>query len=178
MLHPQIAECMVLNRYRLYNQRVPVPRKDKSMTEDLKILLKSLFSSQLLAVLGTQSPNGPYGNLVAFAATDDLKHLLFATSRPTRKYENLLKTPEVALVIDNRSNQENDFRNAVAVTATGSVREATGPEKDHFQTLYLEKHPSLRGFVEAPSCALLNVEVDTYFIVRQFQQVVELRMQR
>ncbi len=145
---------------------------------DLKILLKNLFSSQLLAVLGTQGQSGPYGSLVAFAATDDLKYLLFATSRPTRKYENLIKAPKVAFVIDNRSNRENDFRNAVAVTATGSVKEATGPEKDLFQTLFLEKHPSLRGFVETPGCALLKVEVETYFIVRQFQQVMELHMGR
>jgi hypothetical protein len=40
----------------------------------LKEFLKDLFPSQRLAVLATQSKEQPYGNLVAFVATDDLKH--------------------------------------------------------------------------------------------------------
>ena len=150
------------------------------MTEkaELTNLLKKLFSGQLLAVLGTQSKNGPYGNLVAFAATEDLKHLLFATTRSTRKYDNLTETPRVAMVMDNRSNDEDDFHEAVAVTATGTVKEIHGSERDTLQNLYLAKHPYLVNFVTAPTCALLKVEVETYYIVRQFQQVMELHIKQ
>jgi len=79
--------------------------------------LRELFSSQSLAVLATQDRGEPYGNLVAFAATEDLKHLLFATTRATRKYNNLTKNPRIAMVIDNRSNREEDFQRAMAATA-------------------------------------------------------------
>jgi uncharacterized protein YhbP (UPF0306 family) len=143
---------------------------------ELTHLLKKLFSNQLLAVLGTQSSSGPYGNLVAFAATDDLKNLVFATTRSTRKYENLMETPRVAMVIDNRSNREIDFHEAVAVTATGSVKEIDSLELDRFRKVYLEKHPYLIDFVTAPTCALLKIKVDTYYIVRRFQQVTELHI--
>lgn len=80
------------------------------------------------------------------------------------------------MVMDNRSNREVDFHEAVAVTATGSVKEINRAERDRFQKLHLEKHPYLIDFVTAPTCALLIVEVDVYFIVRQFQQVTELHM--
>jgi heme iron utilization protein len=143
---------------------------------EMEKLLQRLFSDQLLAVLGTQSQNGPYGSLVAFYATDDLKHLLFSTRRSTRKYENLMQTPQVSMVIDNRSNKECDFQEAIAVTATGKVREVKGPERGHFETLYLKKHPGLVDFTHSPACALLKIEVETYYIVRQFQQVNELRI--
>lgn len=148
------------------------------MTEnaELKNLLQKLFSSQLLAVLGTQSQSGPYGNLVAFAVTEDLKTLLFATTRSTRKYINLMKTPRVAMVMDSRSNDEKDFHEAVAVTATGFVKELDGAEKDELQRLFLSKHPYLTDFVHAPTCALLKVEVETYYIVQQFQKVMELHI--
>lgn len=144
--------------------------------EALKSLLKKLFSEQRLAVLGTQSRSGPYGNLVAFAATDDLKYLLFATTRATRKFGNLTEIPKVSLLIDNRSNREVDFHEAVAVTATGIAKEAFGSERDTFQDLLLSKHPYLLEFVTAPTCALLKIEVDTYYIVREFQHVVELHI--
>ena len=98
-------------------------RKVKVETHpQVRKLLKNLFSSQPLAVLASQGDGQPYGNLVAFAATDDLKSLLFATARATRKYANIIKDPRVAMVIDSRTNQKVDFQRAVAVTATASLK--------------------------------------------------------
>jgi len=147
-------------------------------TLQLKELLKGLFSSQKLAVLATQSKRQPYGNVVAFMATDDLRHLLFATTRATRKYSNIVENPRVAMVIDNRSNQEADFHQAVAVTATGVAKEIEGPKRDRFQKLYLSKHPYLKDFVSSPTCALLKVEVETYYVVNRFQNVMELHIKK
>ncbi len=151
---------------------------DMEKTARLKEFLRDLFSSQRLAVLATQNRGHPYGSLVAFMATEDLKHLLFATTRATRKYANLSKNPRIAMVIDNRSNQEVDFHQAAAVTATGVVKETVGSQKRRFQKLYLSKHPYLKDFVSSPTCALLRMDVETYYIVRQFQNVVELHIKR
>jgi heme iron utilization protein len=145
-------------------------------TSQLKEFLKDLFSSQRLAVLATQSQRQPYGNLVAFVATNDLKHLLFATTRATRKYANISENPSVAMVIDNRSNEEADFHQAAAVTATGVVREVERSEKETLVTLYLSTHPYLKDFVSSSGCALLKMNVETYYVVRQFQNVMELHM--
>ena len=142
----------------------------------LKEFLKDLFASQRLAVLATQSKRQPYGNLVAFTATHDLKHLLFATARATRKYANISGNPRIAMVIDNRSNREADFHQAAAVTATGVVKEVEGSEKEALLKLYLSGHPYLRDFVSSPTCALLKMQVETYYVVRQFQNVVELHI--
>jgi len=147
-------------------------------TARLREFLKDLFSSQRLAVLATQSRKQPYGNLVAFMATNDLKHLLFATTRATRKYANISSNPRIAMVVDNRSNREADFHQAAAVTATGVVKEIEGPEKNRFQKLYLAKHPYLKEFVSSPTCALLRMDVETYYVVRQFQNVVELHIKK
>ena len=147
-------------------------------TSQLKKFLKDLFSSQRLAVLATQGKGQPYGNLVAFVATNDLKHLLFATTRATRKYANISKNPRVAMVVDNRSNQEADFHQAAAVTATGVVKEIVGLEKERLQKLYLTKHPYLKEFLSSPTCALLKMSVETYYLVRQFQNVMELHLRK
>jgi len=140
----------------------------------LKRLLKDLFSSQPLAVLATQFNGQPYGNLVAFAATEDLKGLLFATARGTRKFANIATDPRVAMVMDSRTNRRVDFQKAVAVTATGMVEEVKGTERNDLLKLYLSKHPHLKKFVTSPTCALLRVEVDAYYVVKKFQNVVVL----
>lgn len=148
------------------------------LKEELKLseMIRELFSSQRLAVLGTQSGGQPYANLVAFVASDDLKSIFFATARATRKYANIQADSRVTVLIDNRSNQEADFSKAAAVTATGNAEEVGENERELITATYLAKHPMLEEFVRSPSCALLRVEVKTYYLVRRFQNVMELHV--
>jgi heme iron utilization protein len=120
----------------------------------------------------------PYASLVVFAATQDLKSLLFATTRATRKYDNLSHDPRVALLIDSRSNLNSDIHGAIAVTATGIAEEVGEKEKEALLKIYLAKHPHLKDFVHSPTCALLRVKVETYYLVSKFQKVFELRISR
>ena len=145
-------------------------------TSQLREFLKGLFSSQRLAVLATQSKRQPYGNLVAFVAANDLEYLLFATTRATRKYSNISDNPRVAMVIDNRSNQQADFHQAAAVTATGVVHEVEGSEKGALLKLYLAGHPYLKDLVTSATCGLLKMDVEAYYVVRQFQNVMVLHI--
>jgi len=147
-----------------------------SEESELELLIRELFESQKLAVLATQNEGQPYANLVAFAASYDLKSLYFATARATRKYANIEADARVTVLIDNRSNQDSDFSQAAAVTATGSAKEVVDSKRDAVLTIYLAKHPMLEEFVRSPSCALLKVQVETYYLVRRFQNVMELHV--
>lgn len=153
-------------------------KRSERMSESATFMeqIEPLFNSQPLAVLATSSDNSPYTSLVAFAATDDLTRLIFATMRTTRKYTNLSNNPNVSLLIDNRSNQAEDFHDAIAVTVVGTVTEATEIEREQFLPLYLARHPLLKAFVLDPSCTLLMVQVKTYYLVSQFQSVMQLNM--
>ena len=163
-----------------HNTKRPSSQMETTLEEasQLRKLLKDLFASQSLAVLATQDDGQSYGSLVAFAATGDLRHLLFATTRTTRKYANLLRNPKVAMVIDNRTNQPTDFHTAIAVTATGAVEEVHDPERIRLLRRYLSKHPYLKEFATSLTCALLKMEVDTYFVVSKFQNVMELHINK
>jgi len=143
----------------------------------LKKLLRALFRSQLFAAMATQQLTRPYNNLVAFAATDDLKNIIFATKRATNKYSNLLSNSNVSMLIDNRTNQDSDFRNAVAVTAVGTAEEVRDSQIDELRSLYLIKHHNLEKFVHSPDSALFKIKVKRYYVVRNFQQVMELKVE-
>ncbi len=150
------------------------------MAEDeiqLKKLLKELFRSQLFAALATQQLARPYTNLVAFAATDDLKSIVFATRRQTNKYANLLSNNSVSMLIDNRTNRDSDFRTAVAVTVTGTAEEVKKDQEEGLLRLYLVKHHNLEKFVHSPDSALFRIRVKRYYIVSNFQEVVELKIE-
>jgi general stress protein 26 len=145
-------------------------------TAQLKRRLAELFNSQKLAVLSTHNAGQPYASLVAFATTQDLRHLLFATTRSTRKYANIKSDARVAMLMDNRSNRDSDISNAIAVTATGTTNEIDNKNRDPFLNTYLTKHPHLKDFVNSPSCALIRMKVDTYYLVSKFQIVFELHV--
>lgn len=147
----------------------------KPMAEpEMKILLQDLLAGQPLAVLSTHQAGQPYSNLIAFAADPNLEHIFFATTRATRKFANITADPRVALLIDNRSNQEADFAEAAALTVLGSAHEVHGSEKEEGLALFLAKHPYLQDFVSAPTCALLKVKVFKYILVSRFQEVREM----
>ena len=142
-------------------------------TAEMKEIVQNLMTSQGLAVLSTQMSGRPYSNLIA-AATEDLKEILFATTRATRKYANLMAEPHVSLLVDNRSNQETDFGEASAVTVLGVAEEVMGSERERGLQRYLKKHPYLEEFVTAPTCALIRVKVEKFIMVTQFQEVREI----
>jgi nitroimidazol reductase NimA-like FMN-containing flavoprotein (pyridoxamine 5'-phosphate oxidase superfamily) len=121
--------------------------------------LRNLFSSQLLAVLATHGKEGTYANLVAFAITEDLRHIVFATPRRTLKYSNVSANPAVAMLVDSRANQETDFREAIAVTVVGQAAECAGHDRERLMDFYLRKHPNLAAFVAEEDTALMQVTV-------------------
>jgi len=148
---------------------------DKDLTK-VKRDLKKLLQSQPLAVLATQNRGQPYASLIAFASSDDLKSLYFATTRSTRKYANLSGDSRVAVLVDNRSNKASDFRWAMAATATGKAKEVNARKREKALDLYLAKHPHLREFVHSPTCALCEIRVQTFFVVTRFQHVLEVHV--
>ena len=126
-------------------------------------LLREVVSTQYFAVLNTLGQGLPYSNLVSFAATDDLKSLVFVTGRNTRKYRNIQDNHNISLLIDNRSNKPSDTSQAIAITVVGTAREEID-NKSLFQAILLARHPQLRHFVEAPDNAIMLVTIREYIV--------------
>lgn len=145
-----------------------------SSSSDLRQTLKDTLATQRFGVLATHGQGQSYGSLVAFAETGDLKQLVFATQRESRKFSNLVSDPRVALVIDSRSNSDSDLKNAVAITALGPAHEAAGGERERLARVYLAKHPGLAEFIGSPEMAVCSVQVEDYVVAR-FDEVTRLR---
>lgn len=138
--------------------------------------LKNFFQTQKLTVLATQEPGHPYLSLMAFAISEDLNSLIIATKRETRKYSNMVKTPGVSFLIDNRSNERDQFQNTLAVTGIGQAMDIEEVEQESFIALFLAKHPELEHFVRSRECALVKIKIGRFIIISQFQEAEELDM--
>jgi nitroimidazol reductase NimA-like FMN-containing flavoprotein (pyridoxamine 5'-phosphate oxidase superfamily) len=151
-------------------------RLEMENTDELSGLIKKLLASQRFAVLATQFEGQPYSNLVALAEADNLRSLLFVTSRDTRKYSNTLASKKVAVLIDSRTNKASDLNNAVAITALGTIEEVGTDKKGYLSGIYLSRHPQLKDFLHKPSNALMRISV-TEYIVATFESVRHLHIE-
>jgi hypothetical protein len=134
------------------------------------------MATQNFGVLCTQSRGQPFGSLMCFAVSDDLASIWLATERATKKFRSMSADNRVAFLVENTGNRPLDTFEAVVATATGRVEELDGAEKSAALDRYLVKNPHLSEFVASPSCALLQLTVEVYQVVRRFQEAVEVRV--
>ncbi len=145
---------------------------DSDSTLSVELRIGRLLKDQLYGVLCTQADGQPYGSMVAFAFTEDLKHAVFATPKATKKYEILMTCRNVALVVNNMNRHPDNLMKVEALTATGRASEITSTEPaNRWADVLLQRHPYLAAFIDSPSTALFEVEVGRYFFVSSFQDV-------
>lgn len=160
-----------------YDEPVCTDLNDKYCEDtDMDVIeeIKKLICNEYFAVLSTQGEIQPYASIISFSATDDLKNIVFATPKQTRKFSLLNKMNRVALLIDNRSSVPSSVNKISAVTVTGKSRILNDKmQSNHWKTILTDKHPYLKSFVDAPSTAMILIDVYRYFLVRRFQEVSE-----
>ena len=136
--------------------------------------IKRLVEDQPFCVLCTQGQTQPYGSLIAFAATEDLRHFYFATSVATRKFRLLTECDRAALLIDSRCRHPGHLMKVEALTVTGRTRHLQ--PSDEYETgieRLARHHTYLKDFIRAETTALFSFDVFRYLHVTRFQEVRE-----
>jgi len=95
-----------------------------------KEFLYNFIRQQNIAVISTLSKDlRPEAALVGFAISKDLE-IVFDTVKTSRKYQNLLGNPIVAVVIG--------WDNETTVQYEGFATELTGPDAEYYKEIYYE----------------------------------------
>lgn len=147
-------------------------RKDES-SDIIENAIRSICQRELFGVLATEGKDQPYANLISFASTEDLRHIVFSTPIGTRKYSFIKAHEKVSVLIDTRSEGIRNLNKISAVTAIGKARLVEGEEGKEWETLLIEKHPNLEQFVKSETTSTIVIEVSSYIYVRRFQEVFQ-----
>ena len=131
----------------------------------LHAAIAGLLNEQRLAILATVSQESPYCNLVAFTPSDDLQTIIITTPRSTSKYGNMMRNPNVSLLVDDRMRSGVNFQSGMAVTAVGAVAPVGPQDEDMLKGRHANRHAELRDFIYSPDCALMQVRVVRYIFV-------------
>ena len=132
----------------------------------------ALLNTIGFAVLATENAGQPHTSLIAITPFDEGQRLVFATYRNTRKFTNVMQNQRVSVFMDGR-NRETPISAPVGfiLSAVGRVQEVSSTTYPHLLSVHLQKHPDLATFTQAPDCALLEVVVDAYQVVRGIDDV-------
>lgn len=154
------------------------PRFTKASIEEPKIraILNDVVQGQRSGVLATSFMDIPLCSQMAFAASEDLRALIIVTPRQTGKYDNMTANPNVSFLISTARNDPSDPASALALTVTAFATELDGERKHRALTLFTQKHPDLLAFASAETTAVMELKVDSYNLVSNFQGMTRISL--
>ena len=112
------------------------------LSAEQKQRLTDLFAKEHVAVIITQGEQWPTGTMQAFCETPDLD-LVFIMGDTAEKFLNLVKHPQVAVMVDTRDvGDVATFKISRAlVQGVAEVVPREGPEWERLKDLFLKKNP-------------------------------------
>lgn len=137
----------------------------------IKSNLEEAFKTNRFGVLATEGDGKPHASFIAFTPIDDFEILIFATYRKTSKYNNLINNAKVAILFENRSTKSLSQPDITVLTAYGCAKEIDVSVSDLLQKEHLLKHPELESFILSTDCALFQVKVNSYQMVRGIDDI-------
>jgi hypothetical protein len=127
------------------------------MDESQKQKLVDLFAGQHVAIIITQGAQWATATMQAFAETPELD-LLFIMGE-SEKFQNLLKNPNVTVVVDARDKGDIPTFRVNRATVYGTATEIPrGAEWDVMQALFIRKDPFEKPFFDNAALKMIRVK--------------------
>jgi hypothetical protein len=102
---------------------------------------------------------------------EGFRKLIFATYRNTQKFRNLLQNGRVAILIESHNMPGQGAQESYVLTAYGQVEEIGATERQMVYEAHLQQHPQLLAFMQSADCAVVQIKVNSYQIVRGIDDV-------
>lgn len=136
--------------------------------------LEDILTGQRSGVLATSFMDIPLCSQMAFAAADDLRTIIVVTPRQSAKYDNMSANPNVSFLVSTARNEPSDPASAQALTVTAFATELDGERRHKAVTLFSDRHPNLSAFAASEDSAVMELKVDSYCLVYNFQRLTRI----
>ena len=129
--------------------------------------MKALVREKDICVLATVSYDTPHCSLMAYVADQDCREIYMVTQRHSRKYENLMRNPNVSLLIDTREEHPGShLPEAKALSVSGTFQKMDDENKKvHVRSRLLERHPHIKELLNRPDAAILCIRVNSFLLL-------------
>lgn len=148
---------------------------ETSLTDpEIRKTVEAILNGQRSGVLASSFMDIPVCSQMAFAVEEDLRTLIIVTPRKTTKFDNMSSNPNVSFLLSTAKNDPSDPGSAQSLTVTAFATELDGERRHQAVSLFSRRHPNLSAFAAASSSAVMELKVDSYSLVNNFQQVTRI----
>lgn len=148
---------------------------ETSLTDpEIRKTVEAILNEQRSGVLASSFMDIPVCSQMAFAVEEDLRTLIIVTPRKTTKFDNMSSNPNVSFLLSTAKNDPSDPGSAQSLTVTAFATELDGERRHQAVSLFSRRHPNLSAFAAASSSAVMELKVDSYSLVNNFQQVTRI----
>jgi nitroimidazol reductase NimA-like FMN-containing flavoprotein (pyridoxamine 5'-phosphate oxidase superfamily) len=148
---------------------------ETSLTDpEIRKTVQTILNEQRSGVLASSFMDIPVCSQMAFAVEEDLRTLIIVTPRKTTKFDNMSSNPNVSFLLSTAKNGPSDPGSAQSLTVTAFATELDGERRHQAVSLFSRRHPNLSAFAAASSSAVMELKVDSYSLVNNFQQVTRI----
>jgi putative intracellular protease/amidase len=122
--------------------------------------LAALLAQEHVAVIVTQGGEWPTASLQAFAETD-VPDLLFIMGGEADKFQNLLRNPNMTVLVDNRDVGNVTTFQVARASIQGIAQEVArnGPEWEPLKAIFLKKNPFEAPFFGSEKLRMVRVKI-------------------
>ncbi len=146
-------------------------KKETFMQHDqVSSTVNALLSEQVQAVLATSAETGPMMHLMAYAYSDDLRHIYLASKASTRKVENLLRHAQCSLLWDNRSGHIQDHIDGYTCLAECQAKLVDGADSHVIKHQLLKRNATLTDLLTMNDCCIFSLTVRQYNLTLGYKQ--------
>lgn len=131
-----------------------------------------LMSTQVQCVLATFSPEGPAQHLMAYAVDADLRTVYVASMRQTQKVGNMLRTPAVSMLWDNRTGNTQDHVEGLALMATGQATLLNSEQSAQPGSALQLRNSSLADLLNQSDSVIMAICISGYRLVRGYTSII------
>ena len=133
--------------------------------------IRNVLQTCRLAVLATEGNGQPHASLIAITPISEVRQIIFATYRNTRKFENLLMNGRVAVLIQGEDTDSPFKQAGFALTAYGYAQEVGEADCEELMQTHLRRHPDQANFLLSSDLAIIRIKVETYQVARGIDDV-------
>lgn len=137
-------------------------------------LINTFIRDHSTCVLCSTNGSSAYGSLMGYYYQSDKNIIWMATLAGTRKYENLLSYPHIALLIDNRS--RHDGQSIKSLTIEGEIVLRKLMDNVEIKEQIMAVNPLLSELLVHPDCVLIQFNPRTFVWADGPTRVIRGRM--
>lgn len=138
---------------------------------ELSAQIADLLEQQAQCILATIDETGPCQHVMAYAYSEDLFTIYFATYMDTRKFRNMLSNPKVSIMWDNRKGAIQDHVDEYSLNAIGIAELLEGQAQDKPRAAILSRNSTLEKLLSQENCRFFSVVLDEYTLTRGYDHV-------